>query len=87
MAKYDLVFGKSADKEISSLDKAIAKRVWTKLSELKLTPFPTGCVKLSGYDLYRVRVGDYRIIYEVNLDLRLIIVIYIRHRKDAYRIL
>jgi len=85
MAKYDLVFSKTADKEIFNLDKAVVKRVWTKLAELREIPFPAGCLKLQGYDLYRLRVGDYRIIYEVNLDMRFIMVYYVRHRSDAYK--
>ena len=48
--------------------------------------FPYNSVKLSGTDdLYRIRVGDYRVIYGVDHNLKLIVIHYIRHRRDVYR--
>ncbi|MBI5360260.1 MAG: type II toxin-antitoxin system RelE/ParE family toxin [Planctomycetes bacterium] len=53
---------------------------------LKNNPFPIQAIKLSGTDrLYRLKVGDYRIIYEVNIHIRAVTVHYIRHRREVYR--
>lgn len=49
------------------------------------TPVRTGCVKLSGQDAYRVRVGDYRIIYTIEDDKLIVLVIDVGHRRDVYR--
>jgi mRNA interferase RelE/StbE len=48
-------------------------------------PRPQGCSKLTGRDAWRIRVGDYRIIYEIFDDRRVVIVVVVGHRKDAYR--
>ena len=56
------------------------------VDSLATDPFPRGTSKLSGAEhLYRVRVGDYRIIYSVDDQAKLIFVHYVRHRRDAYR--
>ncbi|MFM7205482.1 MAG: type II toxin-antitoxin system RelE family toxin [Planctomycetaceae bacterium] len=61
------------------------ERVFAALEGLAESPRPEGCSKLTGRDAWRVRVGDYRIIYEVHDDTQVVLVVVIRHRKDAYR--
>lgn len=61
------------------------ERVLAGLESLAEEPRPDGCKKLSGRDAWRVRVGDYPVIYEVADDTHRIIVLVIAHRKDAYR--
>ena len=77
--------GRSAVKELEALPDQIIDRVAAKVDSLSTQPRPTGCKKLrGGDDLWRVRVGDYRIIDAID-DTQLIVEIrVIRHRKDAY---
>ena len=58
----------------------------TAIHKLFLNPNPAGCVKLVGYDIeYRIRVGNYRVIYQIHNSVLIILVIEIGHRKDIYR--
>ena len=86
MASYSVEWKRSAEKDIRKIDPlripAIIQTVETLAGDL----YPTGCRKLHGTDRqYRVRIGDYRVIYEVHEELKIVIVYHIRHRKDAYR--
>ena len=68
------------------MDRGVAMRIISRLESLARNPRPTGCTKLEGaFDLWRVRVGDYRIIYEVDDQARTVDVSVVRHRRDAYR--
>jgi mRNA interferase RelE/StbE len=82
---YELRLVRSARKELEALPDAILARVARQLDALQTTPRPHGCKKLRGTtDLWRVRVGDYRIIYYVDDRTQIIEVRAIRDRKDAY---
>ena len=83
---YHVSLTKAAEKALAQLPKALGLRVATALSELKKTPRPHGCKKLSGHmDAYRIRIGDYRIVYEIiDKEVR-IIIINIAHRREVYR--
>ena len=86
MASYNIVFARSARKELERLDAALAKRVWKRVESLVTNPRPAGCQKLRGHDnLWRLRAGDYRILYAIFEKKLLIDIIAIRHRSDAYR--
>ena len=79
-----MLIGRSAAKELESLPDKIIDRVAAKLDSLAALPRPAGCKKLrGGDDLWRVRVGDYRIIYAINDALSIVEIRVIRHRKDA----
>ena len=82
---HEVRIGRSAVKELEALPVQIIDRVAAKVDSLCTQPRPTGCKKLrGGDDLWRVRVGDYRIIDAID-DTQLIVEIrVIRHRKDAY---
>jgi mRNA interferase RelE/StbE len=82
---HEVRIGRSAVKELEALPDQIIDRVAAKVDSLSTQPRPTGCKKLrGGDDLWRVRVGDYRIIDAID-DTQLIVEIrVIRHRKDAY---
>lgn len=85
MANYKVDITNSARKEIKNLDSQIIKRIVEKLRSLEENPFPHGYKKLIAQDGYRIRVGDYRIIYDV-LEAEKIVRIYkAGHRKDVYR--
>lgn len=75
---------KSAAKEIRSLPDKYLKNVLDKISSLSKTPRPKDCKKLIGKNEYRVRVGVYRIVYTVEDEKLIIIVIKVAHRKNVY---
>jgi mRNA interferase RelE/StbE len=86
MASYRLEVKRSAEKEIRSLSPETVDRVWLRIKALTTNPRPRGCKKLSG-DVpgYRLRAGDYRIIYEIDDAEGLVSVRQVRHRREAYR--
>ncbi len=86
MAKYTITFARSAEKELGALSAKLVSRIFPKIENLSTNPRPSGCLKLTGEnDLWRVRVGDYRVVYKVEDKLKLIDIISIRHRRDVYR--
>lgn len=86
MAEYSVTFARSARKELQALDATVATRVLRRLEVLSISPRPTGVIKIEGTDdLWRLRVGDWRIIYRISDREKLVDIIAIRHRKDAYR--
>lgn len=86
MAEYAITFARSARKQLQVLDRALALRILGRIESLGVAPRPEGCVKLEGAaGLWRIRVGDYRVIYEIDDDRRRVDVSAVRHRRDAYR--
>jgi mRNA interferase RelE/StbE len=84
--EYTITFARSARKELEVLSAKEAKRVFYKIQALAQEPRPAGCRKLVGEDdLWRIRVGDYRVIYLINDREHIVDVIQVRHRGDAYR--
>jgi mRNA interferase RelE/StbE len=84
-AEYTVTFTRSARRELEALDAALVARVLRRIEALATTPRPSGCRKLRGTNnLWRIRVGDYRVIYAVSDDQRLVDVRVVRHRSDAY---
>ena len=82
---YEIVIKKSAQKEIKQLPKHTINRVITKIKSLEENAYPAGAVKLVGSEnTWRIRVGNYRIIYDVYEDRLVTEVVAVRHRKDAY---
>ena len=85
MADYKIILARSARKELEALDGNFINRIFPKIEALANAPYPAGCRKLkSGKVLWRIRVGDYRIVYAVYNDKKIIDIIAVRHRKDAY---
>jgi mRNA interferase RelE/StbE len=85
MADYTVVFARSARKELESLDGSLVKRIFPKIAALAKEPRPDGCRKLKGEKLlWRIRIGDYRVIYAIYEAERTVDVITIRHRSKAY---
>lgn len=85
MANYKVDITNSARKEIKNLDSQVIKRIVEQLKSLEENPFPSGYKKLIAKDGYRIRVGDYRIIYDVLEAEKIIRVYKAGHRKDIYR--
>ena len=85
MAKYSLEIKQSAQKELDSLDDAVFARVDRKILVLADNPRPPGCKKLKGYkDLWRIRVGDMRVIYVIDDSAKLVTVMRVAHRREVY---
>lgn len=84
MPKYTVSLSKKAAKQLDKLSDNIAEPIIGAIGNLANDPRPQGYKKLKGRDGYRIRVGDYRIIYEVFDDVLLIDVINLGHRKDIY---
>ena len=85
MAKYIIILSKKAQKVLDNLSDYIADPIIRIIATLEENPRPTGYKKLKGREAFRIRSGDYRIIYEI-IDNKLIInVVTIGHRKDVYR--
>jgi mRNA interferase RelE/StbE len=86
MDEYQIVFARSARKELEALSARVGERVLRRIEALSRAPRPRGCRKLRGSDnLWRLRVGDHRVVYGIDDARRLVDVIAIRHRRDAYR--
>jgi len=86
MAGYKVEWKSAAYHELKNLDRQVISRVLRTVEALAQNPIPPGARKLHGADrTYRVRVGDYRIIYELAEQEQMVTLIRVRHRKDAYR--
>ena len=86
MGKYKIEIKKSAVKELKSIPKSDLYSIIGKIQNLSENPRPCGVQKLAHYELYRIRQGDYRIIYTIDDNLVLVQVVKIGHRKDVYNL-
>lgn len=84
MNRYTVILSKKAQKQLDKLPDNIAEPIFEAIANLEENPRPAGIKKLKGRDGYRVRVGNYRIIYEIFDNELLIDVIAVGHRKDIY---
>ena len=85
MRPYVVELTTAAAREVRKLDPSIRRRIIARLQELETDPRPPGVRKLAGFDdAWRVRVGDYRILYEVRDDVVLVTVFRVAHRRDVY---
>ena len=86
MASYRVEWKNTALRELKQLDRQVLQRLVTAAEGIASDPRPVGARKLTGSDhTYRIRVGDYRIVYEISDDDGLVEIVRVRHRRDAYR--
>ena len=86
MTSYNISFKPSVERDLRPLSKSVVARVMDRIERLKTEPFPRQAIKLSGAErLYRIRVGDYRIVYEVDIRAKQVMIHYVRHRREVYR--
>ena len=85
MAGYRLTFRKSVAKDLRSIPPNDLSRILKRIEALADDPRPMGSEKLSGQERYRVRQGVYRIVYEIQDEELVIIVVKVGHRRDVYR--
>jgi mRNA interferase RelE/StbE len=79
-------FTPRAERDFKSLDGSIRGRIKQRIDSLGENPYPSGIKKIAGEDeLYRLRVGDYRILYQVKGKILLVLIVGIGHRRDVYR--
>jgi mRNA interferase RelE/StbE len=84
--KYSVEFTSSAAKALKKLHASLADRVIAAIEILADQPRPSGSKKLSGEDnLYRIRTGDYRIVYQIQDKQLVVLIVRIGHRRDIYR--
>lgn len=85
MASYRLTFRESVAKDLRAVPKSDVARILARIDQLAENPRGPGCQKLSEQERYRVRQGDYRIIYEIRDDVLIVIVVQVGHRREVYR--
>ena len=85
MASYRLLIKPSAVKELEAVPTKDRRRLVSRLQNLSSDPRPPGSEKLSGHELYRIRQGNYRILYSIQDQVLTILVIKVGHRRDVYR--
>ena len=84
MCKYTAVLSKRAEKTLDSLSDHVATPLLHAIASLEENPRPHGYRKLRGRDAFRIRAGNYRIIYEIIDDKLIVVIVTVGHRKDVY---
>lgn len=84
MPTYTIKLSRSAEKEFDRLDSSLQRRILKKLRGLEVAPRGPGSIKLSGDESWRVRIGDYRVVYEIHDDVLIVLVLRVGHRRDIY---
>lgn len=85
MAKYKITFKRSVAKDLRSVPRRDVKRILKRIDALAENPRGEGCIKLSGLDRYRIRLGLYRVVYEIIDDRLVITVVRVGHRSSVYK--
>ena len=81
---YDIAILRRAQKELAELSTGVYERVRDSIGVAQ-EPRPPGCVKLTNWEGWRIRVGDYRLIYEIDDQQKIVTILNIGHRRDVYR--
>jgi mRNA interferase RelE/StbE len=82
---YNINILRRAQKELANLPADVYPRVRDALRSLAEQPRPSGCLKLKGREGWRIRVGDYRVLYEIDDNKQIVSVVHIGHRRDVYQ--
>jgi mRNA interferase RelE/StbE len=85
MGRYRVVFRKSVAQDLRRIPNSDLRRTLATIDSLSEEPRPVGVEKLSGQEKYRVRQGNYRILYEIKDDEVIVVVAKVGHRRDVYR--
>jgi len=84
--EYAITFARPARKELESLDRPLVDRILPVIESLTQNPRPAKCKKLSGVqNRWRIRIGDYRVVYQIFDDDKVVDIVAVRHRREAYR--
>jgi mRNA interferase RelE/StbE len=82
---YQVGLPSNARKDLDAIPDKFAEQILQKIKALSQNPRPQNCIKLTGVDAYRIKSGNYRVIYEINDQSRTVNVISIKDRKDVYK--
>lgn len=86
MASYRIEWRRATKKDLRRIDREAVKRIVSAVEELATNPYPPGCQKLAGSDFaFRIRIGDYRVLYEVFDGMLVVEVVRVGHRREVYR--
>lgn len=85
MAGYSIYFKESVRKDLASIPKNDLRRIMERIASLAENPRPAGCEKLSGQERYRLRQGNYRIVYSIQDNELTVWVVKVGHRREVYR--
>lgn len=86
MAGYTVDFTTGAAREIRKLDAGARRRILASIAELAADPRAKGCKKLAGeQSAWRIRIGDYRVLYEIQDDILTVTVVRVAHRREVYK--
>ena len=85
MASYKIHFSESVHKDFRQIPQKDINKIFALIDSLAIEPRPYGCKQLAGQENYRVRQGNYRIIYSIRDTKLIILILKIGHRKDIYR--
>jgi len=82
---FQIIWSGSAAKELKKIDETVAKRIFKKVSELSENPYHSDVTKIIGDPYFRLRVGDYRVIFDIQNDMLRILILKVGHRKKVYK--
>ncbi len=84
MGSYSVEFSANVRKDFRKIPEADAQKILGKIQDLAVSPRPRGSKKLKGDVLFRIRIGAYRVVYEIEDDRLVVFIVRVKHRKDAY---
>jgi mRNA interferase RelE/StbE len=84
LAAYRVVILPAAERQLGRIDSGPRRRIDAAILALTEDPRPHGCRKMSGSEEYRIRVGDYRVLYEIEDDVLRVFIVKVGHRRDVY---
>ncbi|GAB6192042.1 type II toxin-antitoxin system RelE family toxin [Desulfocastanea catecholica] len=85
MGQYKIFFKKSVEKDFQGIPKSDLRRILSKIEQLQHNPRPEGSEKLSGQERYRIRQGNYRVVYSIQDNELTVWVVKVGHRREIYR--
>lgn len=85
MTSYRIEIARPAQKQVAALDGSVRSRVIDAIRDLAADPHPPGSIKMTGREAWRIRVGNYRVIYEIHDAVLLVNVVEVGHRREVYR--
>ncbi len=85
MVKYKIQVKKSAAKELRKIPQKELVKILGKIENLSTNPHPTGSIKLTNQEKYRIRIGNYRVLYSIEDNILTVFIVKVGHRKNIYR--
>ncbi len=83
--KFQIIWSESAADQLRKLDRIVSKRIFKKVSQLSENPYQFDVIKMTGSPYFRLRVGDFRVIFDIQNDILRILVLKVGHRKKIYK--